>query len=556
MSNLQKYGGYSEEAAKAEQEELEKGGGDFMKLEVGKNVIRILPPPIGHTTPFIVVHQHFIKLPGMDSPASFNCFSGDTRFWANGKLYALRDIVGETVEVLTKDGTWRSAEVSSFGVKKTQRVVLHAYHAQTVAMEFVATPDHRWFTSNRGEVTDLKVRDRVTVTPRTFNTDDLSYRNGFVHGVVFGDGARAAGPGRFQLRLCGTKAKHLDAVKGHAAFTSVSFPPSCNGDPIAQFKSLDDFKSLPNLETSFEYQAGFLAGWLAMDGSQVAAGANVGACVDLTSTNAEALAWLVERAPLLGYCTVFVGTPREDDTNYGPRTRPLGVVRLRPEATEYVVRAIIDEGVEEETFCVTEPVTGSFTLENGVVTGNCPRMMQRKACPACAEVDRLRATGNPVDYTNAGDLLPKLRVYAKVIDRKHPEMGPRTLAFGKSIHKVLVSIREEGDFTHPIEGWDIVIERKGTGKNDTEYSTRAARTNTKLAETEEQMDDWIAAQGDGAMLARVPTPQEIGAILNLPAQGSASSTGGGAPPAGRRATRTASDDMESIDTTGNSVDDA
>jgi gp32 DNA binding protein like len=146
---------------------------------------------------------------------------------------------------------------------------------------------------------------------------------------------------------------------------------------------------------------------------------------------------------------------------------------------------------------------------------NCPRMMAKRSCPVCGMVDKLRASGNPVDYDRAGDLLPKLRVYCAVIDRAKPEQGPRVLAFGKSVHKVLTAIREEGDFTHPTDGFDIIVNRKGTGKTDTEYDTRAARSNSPLAETVEQMNDWIKGQPDVTMYGRVPSDDDLRRILNL-----------------------------------------
>jgi hypothetical protein len=191
---------------------------------------------------------------------------------------------------------------------------------------------------------------------------------------------------------------------------------------------------------------------------------------------------------------------------------------------------------------------------------NCPRVMARQACPACSEVDRLRLTGNPVDFDNAKDLLPKKRIYANVIDRKHSELGPRVAAYGVKIHDALTKIREDGDFTHPIEGFDIVVNRVGQGKNDTEYDVRASRQNSQLAETAEQMNNWIEAQKDVVVHALVPTPDMIARILNIPSGGGISQ--GAAPsraataPARRGQTRTASDDLDQpIDTTGESADD-
>ena len=63
MGNLS-FGTYDEEEASKEKEELQKGGNEFAKLKVGRNVFRILPPAPGRRSPFRVVFQHFIEMPG------------------------------------------------------------------------------------------------------------------------------------------------------------------------------------------------------------------------------------------------------------------------------------------------------------------------------------------------------------------------------------------------------------------------------------------------------------------------------------------------------------
>lgn len=75
MSNLAKYGSFSLDAAGKEQEESERAttGADFFKPPPGDCVIRILPPKIGRNSPFRVVYQHFIEIPGAASSVNFTC---------------------------------------------------------------------------------------------------------------------------------------------------------------------------------------------------------------------------------------------------------------------------------------------------------------------------------------------------------------------------------------------------------------------------------------------------------------------------------------------------
>lgn len=75
MANLVKYGEYTLEAAQDEQKQIEESGsgGDFMTLDEGNNVVRFLPPKVGVKSPFHVVDQHYIKVPGAVSELKFTC---------------------------------------------------------------------------------------------------------------------------------------------------------------------------------------------------------------------------------------------------------------------------------------------------------------------------------------------------------------------------------------------------------------------------------------------------------------------------------------------------
>lgn len=72
MSNLVKYGTWNEEQANKESKELSSGS-DFWKPAAGRNVIRFLPPKVDWPSPFVVQHQHFIELPGVQNKIIYTC---------------------------------------------------------------------------------------------------------------------------------------------------------------------------------------------------------------------------------------------------------------------------------------------------------------------------------------------------------------------------------------------------------------------------------------------------------------------------------------------------
>jgi len=81
------------------------------------------------------------------------------------------------------------------------------------------------------------------------------------------------------------------------------------------------------------------------------------------------------------------------------------------------------------------------------------------------------------------------------------------LAFGKMIHEALIKLRKNpdwgGDFCHPVKGFDVVIERSGTTKNDTEYEVTPKKTSPLGDET------WLDGMHDLEKQATVLTMEEI-----------------------------------------------
>ena len=58
---MQKYGSFDISAAEEALSEASKGGGgDRLKLKSGTNVVRFLPPPVGKSSPFAIIYQHWI----------------------------------------------------------------------------------------------------------------------------------------------------------------------------------------------------------------------------------------------------------------------------------------------------------------------------------------------------------------------------------------------------------------------------------------------------------------------------------------------------------------
>ena len=295
----------------------------------------------------------------------YNCFSGQTEFMTEKGLKALGDVVGTTQKVLTVDGDWRDAEVKSFGKQNLNLVTLKHPYRTNLRMSFDVTANHRWILTDGSVTTDLKVGDRVEYNKVDFGQDACEVNLGYIHGLFFADGTRAK-QDRFMIRLCGDKASKLEVIKSHPGFKTVCYPPSNNGDPVATIVTDIDLKTLPQ-DKSADYIGGFIRGWVEFDGYEKK---NAPSWV-LDTTDEYAADWLVYNAPYAGLiATGFTVT--DSPTNYGIRNKPLHRISLSEGIKYWLVEEILEDYVlEEEVYCVVEPVTKSFTLAGGVLTGNC-----------------------------------------------------------------------------------------------------------------------------------------------------------------------------------------
>lgn len=204
---------------------------------------------------------------------------------------------------------------------------------------------------------------------------------------------------------------------------------------------------------------------------------------------------------------------------------------------------------------------------------NCPRMLAKQRCPLCEHAQRMKKSVNPADRDAAYDLLPKRRVFCLVINRAEPEKGPVVLAFGKTIHEALVKLRQDedagGDFSHPVQGMDVIIDREGTGKNDTKYDVNLARRSTPIHPDAATVSAWADMMPDLGDFARLPGQEELMERMAkvfgpdaIPTTGKATSSRGGQKDQQQRRPRapqqprprTAQDDVG--DTTDAEYDDA
>lgn len=288
------------------------------------------------------------------SMALNNCFSGETKFLADGQLQTLRECVGRTVIV----NNGNEAVIQSFGKQMLYNIVLKPASGNSkYRLNYTATMDHRWILADGTETTSLKPGNRIKIQPGQITTDSQEYKDGFVHGMVFADGCNHY-RNSYYIQLCGWKNQYRDTIAASKWYTH-----TIDTEQRMILESNTALKALPEDE-SLEYKQGFIDGWKLFDGHWK----NESYCIDTIHPNAAQ--WISDHSGILNY--VMVGHSKETtDTNFGKRNKPLQRIKIRFESIDFIVDCKVYSGRNEEVYCAVEPKTHSFQLAGGVVTGNC-----------------------------------------------------------------------------------------------------------------------------------------------------------------------------------------
>ena len=333
----------------------------------------------------------------------YNCFNGNTKFLTDDGVKILKDSVGK-VKVLNKNQKWVDGEVKNFGKQKTVDIKL-GYNQINVIKN--VTLDHDWHLLN-GNIVKTKNLKHGDIIPfnkkeRKQHYDSIDYKLGVLHGIIYGDGTAQWKKGRktagqlsysqkrvmgYTIRLCSDQNDLLPYFGDYEK----SYPKTYGGDPVIymydSFAKTHNLKELPREDESEDYIVGFIRGWFAADG-YVSKNSDIYLCMDDKN-----LKWSKSFLPKYGYYLQGI-YQLDENTNLGKRNKNQYSVRIDRASfskddilikrkqerfklfnKNYTFRGIIDNTEkEQDVFCVVEPETHTFTLDGGVLTGNCSATM-------------------------------------------------------------------------------------------------------------------------------------------------------------------------------------
>lgn len=352
---------------------------DYMAGIVSKDMSRryLLTPEIVQAHDEGIIHFHDIDYFGQKT--LHNCFSADTEFVTSCGVKKFSDFHdGDNVVVLDKDGMWRNATVKQFGKQEMYDVTFQSTRrTKTVT----CTKNHRWILNDGSVTTNLKIGDSLIGLKDmlcTYKTETYDECNLFALGFLIGDGCDHNSANYYQVRLCGHKIEYADIFK-KAGYKI---------DNIGDTNDLIAYKTGTIKQDFINSKA-----WKYMDRKSrallflglYAADGTVNAN-KICTTDERIAEFIRDNSCLCGY-HITSETTEIRDTNYKKDSKLIAFrfSKHQPMNQLWKVKSIVphynyhyenrgnkkEENAPINAWCVVEPITHSFTLSNGMVTGNC-----------------------------------------------------------------------------------------------------------------------------------------------------------------------------------------
>lgn len=299
-----------------------------------------------------------------------NCFASSTEFVTRAGVRSFASCKdGELVEVLDKDGHWRQAVVHYYGKQRLYDVTLETCTSKKI---ITCTQNHRWILKDGTVTTNLQEGDSLYAlhVAESFGFEPMLMspreKEMFTLGFILGDGNDY----KFGLhvRLCGAKVQYAKIFED-CGYSLVSIKGS---DDLDAYKPCKLSKQAFLATAGWHYLSGtdkefLFKGFYAADGSATRN--------QVATANEDILRMICEISAIAGYHISSIATVTHD-TNF-KKDAILHTVYFRREQKSNMLWKVVSikphrrGNLLQNVWCVEEPITHSFTLAGGVVTGNC-----------------------------------------------------------------------------------------------------------------------------------------------------------------------------------------
>lgn len=327
-----------------------------------------------------------------------NCFGGETEFLTFDGIKTFNQTHGTVQKILTVGPTgssyWTDAEIKSFGKQKLVKLTVSR---SGITKDIYTTANHKWFVKDRRtayrdkgwsifETKDL--RPGISKLRSTFGhgiKDITPSPFGIAQGFAFGDGGHVSISDRASdiVNLCGKKDKALEK------FFSLCPKRGSSTEEVTVYTCIPNFyKKLPDITENKSFLVGWLAGYLAADGT-VKANGNI----NISSSKLENIEFVRNVCSVLGIGTFSIS---KEERISNLTNRPFTMYRIGLFAghlmedffvLEEHKKNFIENNVTllqtwnvlsieeterfEEVYCAVVPDTHNFTLADNILTHNC-----------------------------------------------------------------------------------------------------------------------------------------------------------------------------------------
>ena len=364
-----------------------------------------------------------------------NCLKYSTKVLTRQGWKQIGDLAGKEVEIVTKNGKWVTAPLKSYGKQKLMKTVFADKNGNETVIH--STPEHRWFILDRNHnsietlTKNLENGNKVPVVRGKNSSKEISPQ-GVQHGLVFGDGS------------CNGYESHIDLIDNTfdecAKYFSLNRISWTNAENIRHVRYAgmpNYYKQLPDINENKQYLSGFLAGWIAADGSVNKSNGRI----RLFNYKKETLEFARDVAAVLGYRTSDPYLERDHNpfdsecetselwsiTFYNSDNPHHLIIRNdhRSKLDDFErdynnwAKVISNEitDLEEEVYCAEVPDTHSFVIEGNILTGNCWAVAMREPNAFLFLFENLMLGGGVGYSIRREDVheLPKIKKGVKII---------------------------------------------------------------------------------------------------------------------------------------------
>lgn len=336
---------------------------DYIAGEVSKDIAKryLIPADISKAHADGIIHFHDTDY---FAQPLHNCFGINTEFVTSDGIKKFADFVeGDKVFVKDLHGEIREATVHCYGLQECNEVTL-SYKGR-IEQKIICTPNHKWILDDGTKTENLKVNDHLYLleNPKELIIDTYEKARAWCLGFILGDGCDH---GNYtQVRLCGYKNKFLEFFKlaGFRNSNNTSGDVTVYTKNISkqEFLNLKGWRYLP-----VELKPYLFRGYYAADGNQKA---------NLIYTTDDRIANMIDE--LSSFAGFYISSKKEEirSTNYKENVKffKYHFITNNTQSSKWKVTNIkkYRSGELKQVWCVNEPVTHTFTLASGIVTGNC-----------------------------------------------------------------------------------------------------------------------------------------------------------------------------------------